>query len=290
VSRSALCLRADISGVFCYHRETVRRGRGRLREFPDCVYAVCPTGAMIKKRLDVACVERGLFESREKALRAIMAGLVTVNGKPADKAGQPVKEPDIIELAKSDCPYVSRGGLKLKGALDAFGINPSGRVCLDIGVATGGFTDCFLQAGAKLVYAVDVGEGQIHERIKSDPRVVFLPQTNARFLKPDLFPEKPGLCAIDVSFISLKLILGPVFAAMAPGGEVIALVKPQFELQAADLRRGIVKDEATRLGVMDDMRAFLAASLPGVKEKGLADSPIKGAKGNLEFLWLLAKV
>lgn len=244
----------------------------------------------MKMRLDVACVQRGLFESREKALRAIMAGLVTVNGKPADKAGQAVRETDLLELAKSDCPYVSRGGLKLRGALDFFKLNPAGKVCLDIGVATGGFTDCFLQAGAPKVYAVDVGEGQIHERIKGDPRVVFLPQTNARFLKPDLFPEKPALCAIDVSFISLKLILGPVFGAMAPGGQVIALVKPQFELQAADLRKGIVKDEETRLGVMAAMRAFLKENLPGVKEEGLTDSPIKGAKGNLEFLWLLKLV
>lgn len=244
---------------------------------------------MIKKRLDVACVERGLFESREKALRAIMAGLVTVNGRPADKAGQPVKEADAVELVRDDCPYVSRGGLKLKGALDAFGLDPRGRICLDVGVATGGFSDCFLQAGAAKVYAVDVGEGQIHEKVKNDHRVVFMPQTNARFLKPDLFPEKPQLCAIDVSFISLKLILGPVFAALAPGGEVVALVKPQFELQAADLRKGIVKDEETRLKVMEDLRAFLKETLPGFEERGLADSPIKGAKGNLEFLWLLRK-
>lgn len=243
---------------------------------------------MQKKRLDVACVELGLFESREKALRAIMAGLVTVNGRPADKAGQPVKDADEVALTKSDCPYVSRGGLKLKGALDVFGTDPSGKICLDVGVATGGFTDCFLQAGAEKVYSVDVGEGQIHERIKNDPRVVFMPQTNARFLKPELFPEKPELCAIDVSFISLKLILGPVFSVMAPGGLVVALVKPQFELQASDLRKGIVKDEETRLRVMEEMRAFLNESLPGVTEVGLADSPIKGAKGNLEFLWLLS--
>ena len=172
----------------------------------------------MKTRLDVACVERGLFETREKALRAIMAGLVTVNGRPADKAGQPVREDDELALVRDECPYVSRGGLKLKGALDAFGVAAKGRVCLDVGVATGGFTDCFLQAGAARVYAVDVGEGQIHERIKNDPRVVFMPRTNARFLKPDAFPEKPDLCAIDVSFISLKLILGPVAAALAPGG------------------------------------------------------------------------
>lgn len=242
----------------------------------------------MKKRLDVVCVERGLFESREKALRAIMAGLVTLNGRPADKAGQPVKDGDEVSLVKSDCPYVSRGGLKLKGALDYFGLHPAGRVCMDVGVATGGFTDCFLQAGAAKVYAVDVGEGQIHERVKGDARVVFMPQTNARFLRPELFPEKPELCAIDVSFISLKLILGPVFSVMSPGGQVVALVKPQFELQAADLRKGIVKDEETRLRVMDGMRAYLKGSLPGVMERGLCDSPIKGAKGNLEFLWLLS--
>ncbi len=243
----------------------------------------------MKTRLDVACVGRGLFESREKALRAIMAGLVTVNGRPADKAGQQVKEADLIELAKSDCPYVSRGGTKLRGALDAFKTAVKGRVCLDVGVATGGFTDCFLQEGALKVYAVDVGEGQIHEKIKTDPRVVFMPETNARFLKPELFPEQPSLCAIDVSFISLRLILGPVFSVMAPGGEVIALVKPQFELAPGDLKRGIVKTEELRLKAMENMRAFLKTALPGAEEKGLVDSPIRGAKGNLEFLWLLKK-
>jgi 23S rRNA (cytidine1920-2'-O)/16S rRNA (cytidine1409-2'-O)-methyltransferase len=244
----------------------------------------------MKTRLDVACVEQGLFESREKALRAIMAGQVTVNGRPADKAGQPVKETDILELLSPACPYVSRGGIKLKGALDNFKTEVSGKICLDVGVATGGFTDCFLQEGAAKVYAVDVGEGQIHEKIKNDTRVVFLPRTNARFLKPELFPEAPQLCAIDVSFISLRLILGPVLSVMAPAGEVMALVKPQFELAPGDLKRGIVKTEELRLKAMSDMRAFLKRSLPGAEEKGLADSPIKGAKGNLEFLWLLVKV
>ena len=243
----------------------------------------------MKTRLDLACVANGLFESREKALRAIMAGLVTVNGRPAEKAGQQVREGDLIELAKSDCPYVSRGGTKLKGALDAFKTPVKGRVCLDVGVATGGFTDCFLQEGALKVYAVDVGVGQIHEKILNDPRVVFMPDTNARFLKPELFPEKPGLCAIDVSFISLRLILGPVFSVMAPGGEVIALIKPQFELAPGDLKRGIVKTEELRQKAVENMRAFLKAALPEAEEKGLVDSPIKGAKGNLEFLWLLKK-
>ncbi|MBU2572732.1 MAG: TlyA family RNA methyltransferase, partial [Elusimicrobia bacterium] len=193
----------------------------------------------MKTRLDVACVERGLFESREKALRAIMAGLVLVNGLPADKAGRAVREGDVVELVRPDCPYVSRGGLKLKGALDNFKISVKGKICLDVGVATGGFTDCFLQEGAQKVYAVDVGEGQLHEKIKNDPRVIFIPQTNARFLKPEMFPEKPELCAIDVSFISLKLILGPVFDSTAPAAQIIALIKPQFELEPKDLKKGI---------------------------------------------------
>jgi 23S rRNA (cytidine1920-2'-O)/16S rRNA (cytidine1409-2'-O)-methyltransferase len=243
---------------------------------------------MVKTRLDVACVGRGLFETREKALRAIMAGHVAVNGKPADKAGQAVREGDIIELLTPDCPYVSRGGIKLKGALDNFRITVKGRTCLDVGVATGGFTDCLLREGAKKVYAVDVGIGQIHEKIKNDPRVVFMPGTNARFLKPHLFPDPPELVAIDVSFISLKLIFGPVFDCLPPGGEVVALVKPQFELQAKDLRRGIVKDEASRLKVIEDLRVSLKEISPQAQEKGLMDSPVKGAKGNLEFLWHLA--
>ena len=243
----------------------------------------------MKTRLDVACVEQGLFGSRERALRAIMAGQVTLNGRPADKAGQPVRDGDMIELLKSDCPYVSRGGFKLKGALDNFKISVKGRVCLDIGAATGGFTDCFLQEGAARVYAVDVGDGQLHEKMKAHPGVVFIPQTNARFLKPEMLPEKPELCAIDVSFISLKLILGPVFGVMKEGGEVVALVKPQFELAPGDLKRGIVKTEELRLKAVEDLRAFIKKVLPGVEESGLIDSSIRGAKGNLEFLWYLKK-
>ncbi|HAH32016.1 MAG TPA: TlyA family rRNA (cytidine-2'-O)-methyltransferase [Elusimicrobia bacterium] len=243
----------------------------------------------LKQRLDVACVGQGFFESRERALRAIMAGLVTVNGRPAEKAGQAVREGDVIELVRPDCPYVSRGGLKLKGALDNFKISVKGKVCLDVGVATGGFTDCFLQEGAKKVYAVDVGIGQIHEKIKNNPKVVFIPETNARFLKPDLFPEKPELAAVDVSFISLKLILGPVFAAISPGAGVIVLVKPQFELEAKHLCKGIVKTEELRLKVIEDLRKFVSESIKDCEEKGLMDSPIKGAKGNLEFLWYFLK-
>lgn len=243
----------------------------------------------MKTRLDVACVNQRLFESREKALRAIMAGEVLLNGRTADKAGMPVRDGDKITLAVPSCPFVSRAGLKLSGALDIFKISPKDRICLDIGVATGGFTDCFLQRGAVKVYAVDVGEGQLHEKIKNNPRTVFIPQTNARYMTEDFFKEKPDLCAVDVSFISLKLILGPVFSSMASSAEAVVLIKPQFELQAKDLRRGIVKDEAARQSVPEDLRSWLAENLPDVREMGLADSPLKGAKGNLEFVWHLRR-
>ncbi len=244
----------------------------------------------VKQRLDIACVERNLFESRVKAQACIMAGLVTVNGAPADKAGKTVKETDIIEIVKSDCPYVSRGGLKLKGALDSFKIEVRDKVCLDVGAATGGFADCFLQEGARKVYAVDVGEGQIHEKVKNHPKVVFMPQTNARFLKPEMFQEPPELAAIDVSFISLKLILGPVFNSTAPGARVIALIKPQFELSPQDLKKGIVRSDETRLKAVETLRAFVKENFKNVEETGLTESPIKGAKGNIEFLWCLIKL
>jgi 23S rRNA (cytidine1920-2'-O)/16S rRNA (cytidine1409-2'-O)-methyltransferase len=243
----------------------------------------------MKIRLDIACVERGLFESREKAQASIMAGLVKVNGLQADKAGKAVKEADLIEIIKTDCPYVSRGGLKLKGAVDNFRIDVKGRICLDVGVATGGFSDCFLQEGAAKVYAVDVGEGQIHEKIRSHPNVVFIPRTNARFLKPDIFPERPEIAAIDVSFISLKLILGPVLNAAAGVAQIIALIKPQFELEPRDLKRGIVRDEVLRQKAVAELRKFVSENLRGLSEAGLMESPIKGAKGNIEYLWHLKK-
>lgn len=243
----------------------------------------------MKTRLDVACVERNLFGSRVKAQACIMAGLVRVNGVPADKAGKTVKDTDVIEIVESGCPYVSRGGLKLKGAINGFKLEVKDKVCLDVGAATGGFTDCFLQEGAAKVYAVDVGEGQIHEKVKEHPKVVFMPRTNARFLKPELFPEPPELAAIDVSFISLKLILGPVFDSAAPGARVIALIKPQFELQPRDLKKGIVRSDETRLKAVETLRAFVKENFKNVEEAGLIESPVKGAKGNIEYLWLLQK-
>jgi 23S rRNA (cytidine1920-2'-O)/16S rRNA (cytidine1409-2'-O)-methyltransferase len=243
----------------------------------------------MKIRLDIACVARGLFESREKAQASIMAGLVKVNGLQADKAGKSVKEADLIEIIKADCPYVSRGGLKLKGAVDNFKIDVRGRICLDVGAATGGFSDCFLQEGAERVYAVDVGEGQIHEKIRNHPKVVFIPRTNARFLKPDVFQEPPEIAAIDVSFISLKLILGPVLNAVAGAAQIIALIKPQFELEPRDLKRGIVRDDDSRLKAVAGLRKFVSEELKELSEAGLMESPIKGAKGNIEYLWHLKK-
>lgn len=242
-----------------------------------------------KIRLDIACVERGIFESRVKAQACIMAGLVMVNGVPADKAGRAVAETDLIELAGTDCPYVSRAGLKLKGAIDGFKIAVKDRICLDVGAATGGFTDCLLQEGAAKVYAVDVGEGQMHEKVKTHPRVVFMPRTNARYLKPELFPEPPELAAIDVSFISLKLVLGPVLNSAAPGARVVALIKPQFELRPQDLKKGIVRSDEARLEAVEALRAFAGKNLMEAEEAGLMESPVKGAKGNVEYLWHLVK-
>ncbi|MBU2530788.1 MAG: TlyA family RNA methyltransferase [Elusimicrobia bacterium] len=243
----------------------------------------------MKTRLDIACVERKLFESRKKAQGSIMAGLVKINGVIADKAGRPVKDEDTIEIIKPLCPYVSRGGLKLKGALDEFNIKVKDKICADIGVATGGFSDCFLQEGAKLVHGVDVGEGQIHEKIKDNPSFNFIPQTNARFLTPEHFNVLPEVIAIDISFISLKLILGPVFNSSAKHSDIIALIKPQFELEKRDLKHGIVKSEEIRFKAVELMRDFIKENYPAIKEMGLVDSSIKGAKGNLEFLLHLRK-
>lgn len=219
-----------------------------------------------------------------------MAGLVAVNGKPVDKAGQQIKETDLVEIVQPACPYVSRGGLKLKSAIDNFKINVKGKICLDVGASTGGFSDCFLQEGAKTVYAVDVGEGKLHEKIKNNPKVIFFPHTNARFLRPELFREKPQIAAIDVSFISLRLVLKPVLDCMDSGADIIALVKPQFELEPKDLKKGIVKNEGLRLKAIEVLRKFAAENIKDIKEKGLINSPIKGAKGNLEFLWHLHKM
>ncbi len=243
----------------------------------------------MKVRLDIYCVEKGLFETRQKAQAAIMAGLVIVNGRKADKAGQMVKEGDVIEIEGKNCPYVSRGGLKLKAALDHFSINLKNLICIDIGVATGGFSDCMLQEGAALVYGVDVGQGQIHEKVLADKRFIFLNNTNARFLTPDRFEKKPQFAAVDVSFISLKIILEPLIEILDSPSLIVLLVKPQFELSREFLRKGIVKDEYSRLAALAEIEKFILSNFKSCTIEGYIDCPVKGAAGNREFLMLVSK-
>jgi 23S rRNA (cytidine1920-2'-O)/16S rRNA (cytidine1409-2'-O)-methyltransferase len=243
-------------------------------------------------RLDAALVGRGLCGTRTKAQAAVMAGLVSINGVVETKAGKAVRETDVLEIAGPACPYVSRGGIKLKAALDEFKISVAGKICADIGASTGGFTDCMLQSGAAKVYAVDVGRGQLDCKLVKDPRVIFMGDTNARFMTADAFPEtaKPSFAAIDVSFIPLELVLGPVLGAMARPAQVVALIKPQFELSPKEVPGGIVKSDECREKAVANARGFFAKELAKkhrAKDAGLITSPLKGAKGNVEFLLLI---
>jgi 23S rRNA (cytidine1920-2'-O)/16S rRNA (cytidine1409-2'-O)-methyltransferase len=235
-----------------------------------------------KTRLDLVLVERGYFDSREKAQRAVMAGWVTISGQPASKPGQGVADDVQISVSGGE-KYVGRGGLKMEGALDAFGVNPAGRVCLDIGASTGGFTDCLLQRGAVRVHAIDVGHGQIDWKLRNDPRVVVKENLNARHLTFEDVGERVTLIVADVSFISLTLILPPAFALLEPAGEMIVLIKPQFELSASEVGKGgVVRDEALRLRVVETIRQFVEAA--GHQWLGFIESPIAGREGNREFL------
>lgn len=242
-----------------------------------------PAAFMAKKtRLDMFLVERGYFDSREKAQRAIMAGWVTISGQPATKAGQGVAGDVEISVSGGE-KYVGRGGLKLEAGLDAFQVDPADRVCLDVGASTGGFTDCLLQRGATRVHAIDVGHGQIDWKLRNDPRVVVKENLNARHLAFDDLGEKVSLCVSDVSFISLTLILPPAFALLEPSGEMIVLIKPQFELSAAEVGRGgVVRDEALRLRAVETIRRFVEDS--GHQWLDVIESPIAGREGNREFL------
>ena len=246
-----------------------------------------------KTRLDCLLVERGLCDSREKAQRAILAGNVFVDEQRADKAGTQFPGDARIEVRQLE-RYVSRGGLKLEGALPRFGINPADRVCLDIGASTGGFTDCLLQHGAARVYAYDVGHDQLDWKIRSDPRVVVREKINARHLTRADVPEPGSLCVIDVSFIGLTLILPPACALLSAAVEgpatVVALVKPQFELERAAVGKGgIVKDPAQHERAVEKVRAFAAGHLADWRWTGVMDSPILGTTGNKEFLACLQK-
>ena len=236
---------------------------------------------MARVRIDRLLVDRGLVESREQAARRIMAGEVFVDGKRVDKAGALVAPEAAVEL-QGRAPYVSRGGEKLIHALEAFQVKVAGRVCLDVGASTGGFTDCLLQRGATRVYAVDVGTAQLDAKLRKDPRVVVMEQTNARALDPRIFGDQPTLAVIDVSFISLEKILPAVFGVLAPRGEVLALVKPQFEVgREAVGKGGVVRDSALHRAAVARLARF--AVLRGWHVLGVTASPLRGPKGNREF-------
>ncbi len=239
-----------------------------------------------RTRLDLLLVARGFFETRSKAQAAVMAGLVLVDGRPAGKAGDAAAEDSQLSLKSDPCPYVSRGGLKLKAALDAFSMRVLGRVCLDVGASTGGFTDCLLQAGAAKVYAVDVGTAQLDARLRSDPRVACRENTHARLLRPEWFAPRPTLAVADVSFISLSQVLPFILPCLSAPAELVVLVKPQFEVGPKLAPKGVVRDPAVRLQAVDKIRA--AAKGLGLAERGVVESPAKGPKGNVEFLMRLA--
>lgn len=242
----------------------------------------------MKERLDTILVKQGYYESGEKARANIMAGNVLVDGELCTKAGTKFNEDIKIEIKEEACPYVSRGGLKLDKALDDFQVDPEGLVVMDIGASTGGFTHCLLERGAKRVYAIDVGYGQLHYKLRNDPRIVNLERTNIRYLTEDQVPEKVDLITIDVSFISLKLVFPTGTDWLKPGGRVISLVKPQFEAGRDKVGKGgIVKDDATRQEVIENVKAYGLEN--GLKPLGVIESPIKGAKGNVEYLMLLEK-
>lgn len=239
-----------------------------------------------KLRLDAYLVEQGHFESRAKAQAAIMAGQILVGGQKVDKPGTPVQEGAVIRLLGEKLRYVSRGGLKLEKALQVFPISVAGKVMADIGASTGGFTDCALQNGAARVYAIDVGYGQLAWKLRTDPRVVNMERTNARLLDETSLPEPVGAASIDVAFISLEKILPAVRRILAPGGFVLALVKPQFEAGREHVgKKGVVRDPAVHRDVLHRVIAFAKAQ--GFGLGGLEFSPVKGPEGNIEYLLYL---
>ena len=237
----------------------------------------------IKKRLDVLLVERMYAESRSKAQAIIMSGNVYVNGQKADKAGTSFEETVDIEVRGAVCPYVSRGGLKLEKALRDFGVKPEGYVCSDSGASTGGFTDCLLQQGAKKVFAIDVGYGQLDWKIRSDERVVVMERTNIRYVTPEDLGEPLDLSVIDVSFIGLEIVLPTIKTLLKPTGQVLCLIKPQFEAGKENVgKKGVVRDPKIHQMVLDNFVSLVDGL--GFKILGLTFSPVKGPEGNIEFL------
>lgn len=238
---------------------------------------------MPRQRLDQLVVDRNLSESREKAQRLIRAGLVRVKGQTASKPGHLF--PDDSEVSvDAQALFVSRGGDKLQGAFEAFGINVETLVCLDVGSSTGGFTDCMLQHGAARVYAVDVGTSQLHWKLRNDPRVVVMENVNARYLKPAAFPEQPAFATIDVSFISLTKVMGAVTDVIRSGARIVSLIKPQFEAGPRDVEKGgVVRRPEVRERVIGEVRSFGTGRL-GLEWLGIVESPLKGPAGNTEYL------
>ena len=245
---------------------------------------------MAKERVDVLAYRQGLFETREQAKRGVMAGLVVAlaNGERFDKPGEKIDDATELKLKGEKLKYVSRGGLKLEKALQVFGLSVADRVALDIGASTGGFTDVMLQAGARLVYAVDVGTNQLAWKLRQDERVISMEQFNFRYAEPADFDFQPSFASIDVSFISLSLILPALYQILEEGGQVVALIKPQFEAGREQIgKKGIIKDKKVHLAVLETVTAFMLEA--GFSVKGLDFSPIQGGHGNVEFLAFLEK-
>ena len=241
---------------------------------------------MKKERLDVLMVQRNLAESREKAKALIMSGIVYVNGQKEDKAGTSFEETVQIEVRGSTLKYVSRGGLKLEKAMSRFGVQLAGKVCMDVGASTGGFTDCMLQNGAVKVYAVDVGHGQLAWKLRNDDRVICMEKTNIRYVTPEDIGDRIEFSSIDVSFISLTKVLGPVKQLLTDNGQEVCLIKPQFEAGREKVgKKGVVREKSVHLEVIE-MVSDYARSI-GFGILGLEFSPIKGPEGNIEYLLYL---
>ena len=239
-----------------------------------------------KHRLDVILVEKGHLSSRQRARAMIMAGKVFVNGQRVDKPGFHVSFNDVIECKADDLPYVSRGGLKLEAALQHFALDVTDTICIDVGASTGGFTDCLLQHGAKRVYAVDVGYGQLAWKIRNDPRVIAIERTNVRHLTEDAIPEQAGLITIDVSFISLKIVVPAVSRFMRSNAMILALIKPQFEVGKGQVGKGgVVRDPQQHQQVIEALTDFFKAQQ--LRPRAPYPSPLLGPKGNREFFMLL---
>lgn len=245
---------------------------------------------MAKERVDVLAYKQGLFDTREQAKRGVMAGLVVavINGERFDKPGEKIDEATELKLKGEKLKYVSRGGLKLEKALNQFGLSVEGKIAIDIGASTGGFTDVMLQNGASQVFSVDVGTNQLAWKLRNDPRVVSMEQFNFRYAEPDDFEVTPSFASIDVSFISLDLILPALHRILADNGQVVALVKPQFEAGREQIgKNGIIKDPKIHLAVLEKVAAF--AGIHGFAVMGVDYSPIQGGHGNIEFLMYLEK-